>query len=115
MYSMCLISRFFPARKAQAENLKINMAEADLSPTTFTSSAASGSDDDISLRIPLEMKTKIYTLKLPVIVLQMSTPINWIKLSSRITDQTTVLKITYKKWQPVCFRESEEAKGMNKN
>ena len=26
-----------------------------------------------------------------------------------------LLKITYKKWQPVCFRESEEAKGMNKN
>ena len=26
-----------------------------------------------------------------------------------------LLKTTYKKWQPVCFRESEEAKGMNKN
>ena len=33
------------------------MAEADLSPTTFTSSSASDSDYDISLRIPL----KIYT------------------------------------------------------
>ena len=26
-----------------------------------------------------------------------------------------LLKTTYKKWQPVCFRESKEAKGMNKN
>ena len=26
-----------------------------------------------------------------------------------------LLKTTQKKWQPVCFRESEEAKGMNKN
>ena len=60
-------SRFFPARKT--ENLKINMAEADLSPTTFTSSSASGSDYDISLRIPPKMKTKINTLKLPVIII----------------------------------------------
>ena len=59
-------SRFFPTR--EIENLKINMAEADLSPTTFTSSSASDSDYDISLRIPLKMKTKIYTLKLPVII-----------------------------------------------
>ena len=44
-------SRFFPAR----ETLKINMAEADLSPKTFTSSSASDSDYDISLRIPLKM------------------------------------------------------------
>ena len=50
-------------------NLKINMAEADLSPTTFTSSSASDSDYDISLRIPLQMKTKIYTLKFPVIII----------------------------------------------
>ena len=60
-------SRFFPARETR--NLKINMAEADLSPTTFTSRAASDSDYDISLRIPLKMKTKIYTLKLPVIII----------------------------------------------
>ena len=61
-------SRFFPAR--ETENLKINMAEADLSPTTFTFSySASDSDYDISLRIPLKMKTKIYTLKLPVIII----------------------------------------------
>ena len=39
------------------------MAEADFSPTTFTSSSASDSDYNISLRIPLKMKTKIYTLK----------------------------------------------------
>ena len=32
-------SRFFPAR--ETGNLKINMAESDLSPTTFTSSSAS--------------------------------------------------------------------------
>ena len=59
--------RFFPAR--ETGNLKRNMAEADLSPTTFTSSSASDSDYDISLRIPLKMKTKIYTLKFPVIVI----------------------------------------------
>ena len=35
-------SRFFPAR--ETGNLKINMEEADLSPTTFTSSSASDSD-----------------------------------------------------------------------
>ena len=61
-------SRFFPARETHAENLKINMAEADLSPTTFTSSSASDSDSDISL-IPLKIETKIYTLKLPVIII----------------------------------------------
>ena len=44
-------SRFFPAR--ETGNLKINKAEADLSPTTFTSSSASDSDYDISLRIYL--------------------------------------------------------------
>ena len=60
-------SRFFPARGTG--NLKINMAEADLSPTTFTSSSASDSDYDISLRIPLKMKTKINTLKLLVIII----------------------------------------------
>ena len=46
-------SRFFPPR--ETGNLKINMAEADLSPTTFTSSSASDSDYDISLRIPLKI------------------------------------------------------------
>ena len=69
MSSMCLVRKtpaFFPAR--ETENLKINMAGADLSPTTFTSSSASDSDYNISLRIPLKMKTKIYTLKLPVII-----------------------------------------------
>ena len=60
-------SRFFLAR--ETENLKINMAEADLSPTTFFSSLASDSDYDISLRIPLKMKMKRYTLKLPVIII----------------------------------------------
>ena len=60
-------SRFFPAR--ETGNLKINMAEADLSPTTFTSSSASDSDYDISLRISLKMKTKIHTLKLPLIII----------------------------------------------
>ena len=44
----------------------------------------------------------------------MSKPINWIKFSSRRTDQTTENNFD-KKWQSVCFRESEEAKGMNKN
>ena len=54
MYSMCLI-RKTPALFLRGEtgNLKINMAEADLSPTTFTSSSASESDYDISLRIPV--------------------------------------------------------------
>ena len=98
-------SRFFPTR--ETGNLKLNMAEADLSPTTFTSSTASDSDYDISLRIPLKMKMKIYThtLKLPVIIIirprkqdakpkvcrssAMSKPINWIKLSSRRSGQTT--------------------------
>ena len=60
-------SRFFLTR--ETGNLKINMAEANLSPTTFTSSSASDFDYDISLRIPLKMKTKIYTLKLPVIII----------------------------------------------
>ena len=41
-------SRFFPAR--ETENLKINMAKADLSPKAFTSSSASDSDYDILLR-----------------------------------------------------------------
>ena len=94
--------RFFPAR--ETGNLKINTAEADLSSTTFTSSSAS--DSDISLRMPLRMKTKIYTLKLPLIIIirpgkqckalslqefssAISKPINWIKMSSRRTDQTT--------------------------
>ena len=54
-------SRFFPAR--ETGNLKINMAEPDLSSTAFTSSSASNSDYDISLRIPLKMKTKIHTLQ----------------------------------------------------
>ena len=48
-------SRFFPTRETR--NLKLNMAEVDLSPTTFTSNSASDSDCDILLRIPL----KIYT------------------------------------------------------
>ena len=60
-------SCFFPMR--ETGNLKINMAEADLSPKTSTSSSASDSDSDISLRKPLKMKTKIYTLKLPVIII----------------------------------------------
>ena len=60
-------SRFFPAR--ETGNLKISMAEVDLLPTTFTSSSASDSDYDTSLRIPLKMKTKIYALKLPVIII----------------------------------------------
>ena len=58
---------FFPAR--ETGNLKINMAEADLSPTTFTSSSVSDFDYDISLRIPLKIETKIDTLKLPVIII----------------------------------------------
>ena len=105
MYSMCLIRKtpaFFLAR--ETGNLKMKMAEADFSPTTLTSGSASDSDYDISLRIPLKMKTKIYTLKLPVIIIirpessakpkvcrssTMSKPINWIKMSSRRTDQTT--------------------------
>ena len=60
-------SRFFPAR--ETGNLKINMAEADLSPKTFTSSSASDPDYDISLRIPLKRKRKTYTLKLRVIII----------------------------------------------
>ena len=57
----------FPTR--ETGNLRISMAEADLSPTTFTSSSTSDSDYDISLRIPLKMKAIIYTLKLPVIII----------------------------------------------
>ena len=60
-------SRFFPARETR--NLKTNMAEADLSPTTFTSSSASDFDYDISLKIPLKMKTKIYALTLSLITI----------------------------------------------
>ena len=60
-------SRFFPTR--ETGNLKINMAKADLSPTAFTSNSASDSDCDILLRIPLKMKPKMYTLKLPVIII----------------------------------------------
>ena len=70
MGSMCLIRKtpaFFSAWETEIQ--KINMAEADLSPTTFTSSSASDSDYDISLRIPLKMKTKIYTLSLPDIII----------------------------------------------
>ena len=110
-------------------SLKINMVEADLSPTTFTSSSASDSDYDISLRIPLKMKTKTYTLKLPVMIIirprkQYAKPkvAGVRRCQSRPTGSSChpvelikILKTTYKKWQPVCFRESEEAKGMNKN
>ena len=39
-------SRFIPAR--EIGNLETNMAEADLSPTTFTSRSASDPDYDIS-------------------------------------------------------------------
>ena len=49
-------SRFFPTR--ETGNLKIKMAEADLSPTTFTSSSASDSDYEISLRTPLKICTE---------------------------------------------------------
>ena len=63
-------SRVFPAR--ETGNLKINMAEADLKncrrrhslpvrPVSLTIW--------FSLRIPVKMKTKIYTLKLPVIII----------------------------------------------
>ena len=49
MHSMRLFykenSHFFPAQ--ETGKLKINMAEADLSPTTFFSSSASDSDCDI--------------------------------------------------------------------
>ena len=49
----------------------------------------------------------------------MSKPINWIKLSSRRTDQLIkLLKKAYKNGSlffVLFFRESEEAKGMNKN
>ena len=44
------------------------MAEADLSPTTFTSRSASDPDYDISTEDSSEMKTKIHALKLPVII-----------------------------------------------
>ena len=43
-------SHFFPARETGN-----NMAEVHSSPKTFTSSSASDSDYDISLRIPLKM------------------------------------------------------------
>ena len=120
-------SRFFPAR--ETANLKINMAEADLSPTTFTSRSTSDSDYYISLRMPLKMKTEIYTLKHPVTIIIRSTDKAIQSLKSagvrRCQSRSTgssypvelikLLKTTYKKWQPVCFRESEEAKGVTKN
>ena len=75
-------SRFFPTR--ETGNLRINMAEADLSPTTFTSSSTSDSDYDISLRNPKRnAKPKVCRSS------TMSRPINWIKLPFRRTDQTT--------------------------
>ena len=45
-------SRFIPAR--EIGNLEINMAKADLSPTTFTSRSASDSDYNISTEDPSE-------------------------------------------------------------
>ena len=115
-------SRFFPTRKTG--NKKINMAEADLSPTTFTSSSASDSDYDIPLRIPLNIHTEAsgdnyhQTQK----AMQSLKSAGVRRCQSRSTgsrchpvELIKLLKTTHKKWQPVCFRESEEAKGMNKN
>ena len=83
------------------------MAEADLSPTTFTSRSASDPGYDISTEDSSEMKTKIHTLKLPVIIkprnrkqckdwspqefddTKANADLNWIKLSSPRTDQIT--------------------------
>ena len=121
-------SRFFPAR--ETGNLKLNMAEADLSPKTSTSSSASDSDFDISLRIPLKMKVseKIHTEGSSDNYHQTQKAMQSLKSAgvrrcqSRSTESSChpvelikLLKTTYKKWQPVCFRESEEAKGRNKN
>ena len=44
------------------------MAEADLSPTTFTSRSASDPDYDISTEDSSENENEIHTLKLPVII-----------------------------------------------
>ena len=53
-------SHFFPARETR--NLKINMAEADVSPTTFSCSSANDSDYDISTEDASENENeKIYT------------------------------------------------------
>ena len=120
-------SRFFPAR--ETGNLKINMAEPDMTPTTFTSSSASDSDYDISLRIPLKMKTKIYTPKASTDnyhqtqkATQSLKSAGARSCQSRSTGSSCypvelikLVKAIHKKWQPVCFRESKEAKGMNKN
>ena len=97
------------------------MAEADLSPTTFTSRSASDFELTFLLRILLKMKTKIHTLKLPVIIhhqtqkqkamkslksaglrrcqRQSQSRSELIKLSSRRTDQ-----ITENNLRPGCFQ-----------
>ena len=118
-------SRFFPTR--ETGNLKINIGEADLSPTTFTSSTANDSNYVISLRIPLKMKTKIYTVETSSDNYHQTQKARLKALKSagvrqcqsRSTgsschpvDLIKLLKTNYKKWQPVCFRET---KGMNKN
>ena len=66
-------SRFIPAR--EIGNLETNMAEADLSPTTFTPGhSLPGQPVTLTmtfpLRILLKMKTKIHTLKLPELIHQ---------------------------------------------
>ena len=119
--------RFFPTR--ETGNLKINMAEANLSPTAFTSSSASDSNYNISLEDTSQNENEnIYTEA-------SSDNYHWTKKAkqsqksagvrqcqSRSTGSSChpvelikLQKRTHKKWQPVCFRESEKAKGMNKN
>ena len=112
MYSMCLNkenSRFFPTRETR--NLKINMAEADLSPTTFTSSSASDSDYDTSLRIPLKICTEASSDNYH----QTQKAMQSLKSAGDRVQSRSTGSSCHKKWQPVCFRESEGAEGMNKN
>ena len=119
-------SRFFPVLKT--ENLKINMAEADLLPKTFTSSSASDADYDISLNTSENENENIHTEASSDNCHQTQKAMQSLKSAgvrrcqSRSTGSSChpvelikLLKTTYKKWQPLCFRESEETKGINKN
>ena len=106
------------------------MAEAHLSPATFTSSSASDSDYDINFtedtseneneNIYTEASSDDYHQTQKAMQSLKSAGVR--RCQSRSTGSSChpievfkLLKTTYKKWQPVCFRESEEAKGMNKN
>ena len=112
-------SRFFPARETR--NLKINMAEAYLSPTTFTSSSASYFTEDVSENVNAyeniytEASTDNYHQILKAMQSLKSAGVGRCQnrstgLRCHLVDLIKLLKTPYKKWQPVCFRESEDWK-----